>query len=625
MIVPSFNQGRFIRATLDSILAQDYRPLEIHVVDGASRDETVEVLQSYGQIPELFWTSEPDSGVVEAVNKGFTRVHGDIVAIQSSDDCYLPGAISAAVNAFQNHPEAGLIYGNTVKVDEFGRELGRSNVGPWSLENLFLLKTWIPQPSCFFRRQLLNTCGGWDERIPYAADTGLWIRIAFHTQVRKIDKCLSQRRMHDSQRDTHSDRVLRDYRKLIANSPEIAAASPHLRRAARSGAELIYRRYNPTGSELRAFWHDLKGMVICPSAFDARRLWAYGVVLPTRRLLQPLAPFKRWLGCWLNERWQAEIAMSPLASWVGMEWRDLCNRNEKVEPGDDKGARYVDTEYTSYLTVARQFPSVGGRLAKKALEENSLPALDFPNIPQGKRPKVSVIIPVGGKDRLPGFRCVLAALSNQSLREIEIIVLEHSQSPAYPPVIPVGVRYEHFPRAEPAKQFNKSMLLNRGVDLARASVVLLHDADIVVPRTYLASAMNRINSGFEATRPLRFLFYLDEALTKRLTKSGNIGRRPAIPLIAQNSQGGSTLIRKKTYEAIGGHDERFFGWGGEDLEFLERLRTRHLFRGGYMPALHLWHVAAPTKSGDGLNQKLLAALRAEPPEHRIERLTALQP
>lgn len=91
IVVPSYNQGRFIRDTIDSILDQDYRPLKIHVIDGASTDETAEVLRSYGNIPELDWVSEPDSGVVEAVNRGFARVGGISSRFRVPTTCIFPG------------------------------------------------------------------------------------------------------------------------------------------------------------------------------------------------------------------------------------------------------------------------------------------------------------------------------------------------------------------------------------------------------------------------------------------------------------------------------------------------------------------------------------------------------
>src|SRR5438046_444877 len=93
VVVPSFNHNRFIGRTLDSILNQSYRPLEIIVCDGASTDGTVETLRRYAALhPEISWLSEPDSGPADAVNKGLARIKGEIAAIQNSDDIYYPGA-----------------------------------------------------------------------------------------------------------------------------------------------------------------------------------------------------------------------------------------------------------------------------------------------------------------------------------------------------------------------------------------------------------------------------------------------------------------------------------------------------------------------------------------------------
>ena len=255
ILVPSYNQGQFIKDTIDSILYQDYRPLKIFVVDGASTDNTVDVLKSYGDIPELNWVSEPDKGVVDAVNKGFDRLEGDICGIQSSDDVYLPGAISRIVEEFKSSSETGLIYGDTVKVDADGNELLRDRIGPFSLENVFLIKTWIPQPSAFFRKEMLDACGGWDDRIPYAPDTDLWIRMAFRTTVRKIDEYLSQRRMHDAQRDTQGEKIIRSYCQMIDQSPDIAASSPELQQAAQAGKYLMKIRYNTSGSDWANAWN----------------------------------------------------------------------------------------------------------------------------------------------------------------------------------------------------------------------------------------------------------------------------------------------------------------------------------------------------------------------------------
>ena len=251
IIVPSYNQGRFIRRTLDSILSQDYRPIELIVIDGASTDDTLSILREFSHHPELQWVSERDSGVVEAVNKGFARATGDIGGIQSSDDFYLAGAISAGVEALQSEPALAFVFGDIAKVDAEGNELSRTELGAYSLENLLTIATWVPQPSTFFRMGLAKQLGGWRGEVPYAADTDLWLRMALQAPARKLDRLMAERSMHEGQRDTQGARIVRDYSRAIDTLPGLAQASARVRRAARAGKWLVANRYDPDVGEWR--------------------------------------------------------------------------------------------------------------------------------------------------------------------------------------------------------------------------------------------------------------------------------------------------------------------------------------------------------------------------------------
>jgi len=253
IIVPSFNQGAYIRDTLESILQQDYRPIEILVIDGASTDQTVDVLHQYDGVKEVNWISEPDSGVVEAVNKGLAKATGEIAAIQSSDDCYLPGAISKAFRVLRENPELGLVFGDVVKTDAAGNVESQTSLKPFSLENFLSVQTWIPQPSTFFRLQLAKKLGGWDDSIPYAADTDLWLRMAFSSEVRKIDGVLATRRIHGSQRDMQGESIIRDYSKMIDQSKDLTESPVHIQKAAKAGKILQMIRYGDADS----YWVDL--------------------------------------------------------------------------------------------------------------------------------------------------------------------------------------------------------------------------------------------------------------------------------------------------------------------------------------------------------------------------------
>lgn len=270
IIVPSFNQGRFIRATIDSILGQDYRPLTIHVIDGGSSDSTVNVLESYGRVAELDWVSEPDRGVVEAVNKGFNRARGDILAIQSSDDMYLPGAIRVMVNALRQRPNHGLLYADIETVDEAGTVVDATSLQPFSIRGFLSKQTWIPQPSAFFRREMLDACGGWDERY-FNADTELWLRMVFRTEVEKIDATIAQRRRHDQQRDHQARKIVDSYRRMIADSADVSASDCTIRRAAKAGTHLHAIRYNPRSSYLVQSYHLWRALAHDPSLWQRYR------------------------------------------------------------------------------------------------------------------------------------------------------------------------------------------------------------------------------------------------------------------------------------------------------------------------------------------------------------------
>jgi glycosyltransferase involved in cell wall biosynthesis len=296
VVVPSFNQGRFIRATIDSILQQDYRPLEIIVVDGGSKDDTLGVLQSYGDIPELRWTSEPDRGVADAVNKGFQRARGEIIGIQSSDDWYLPGAVSSAVAALQSPERPGLVYADFDTVDAQGRHLHGSGIGEFSLVRFLSKQTWVPQPSAFFRSAVLEELKGWNPEY-FVCDTEFWLRLIFRYPARKVAGVWAERRLHEEQRNRKVREIVASYWAMTRNSADLQAAPAELRRAAKCGALLTELRYNPSGSSLAA------------SQLLWRAIAAYPAIWPHVRrspLLIPgrmqVASLRNRIGCWWRSR-----------------------------------------------------------------------------------------------------------------------------------------------------------------------------------------------------------------------------------------------------------------------------------------------------------------------------------
>jgi glycosyltransferase involved in cell wall biosynthesis len=263
VVVPSYNQGAFIAETIESALAQDYRPIEIVIVDGASSDGTVPVLERYNGVEEVRWLSEPDSGVVEAVNKGFALARGEVIAIQSSDDFYMAGAFQAAVDALKANPECGLVFGDIVTVDRDGAELRATDQPAYSFEGFLALRLFIPQPSAFFRREALDVIGGWDERY-FVADTEFWLRLLFRSTARKIDRKLAKRRMHDAQRDLQAGRIAASYKDMIRQSEDIGGSSRKLRRLANAGLHMASFKYKSTYAYFSSSLHLWRGLVRDP-------------------------------------------------------------------------------------------------------------------------------------------------------------------------------------------------------------------------------------------------------------------------------------------------------------------------------------------------------------------------
>lgn len=193
VVMPSYNHAKYLRSAIDSVLAQDYGALELLVVDGGSRDGTVEILKSYGD--RLQFVSERDRGQADAINRGFARVTGDILCWLNSDDMFMPGAIPRVVRAFDESPQAEFVYGRGWDVDESGRIIDEAGVLPFDLWRLIHQRNFIQQPSCFFRRSLLERVGPIDEGLHYVMDWDLWIRFAAYRGL-YVDDFWSYNRVH---------------------------------------------------------------------------------------------------------------------------------------------------------------------------------------------------------------------------------------------------------------------------------------------------------------------------------------------------------------------------------------------------------------------------------------------
>jgi glycosyltransferase involved in cell wall biosynthesis len=193
IVTPSFNQGRFIRETIESVLAQGYPHVEYLVMDGGSTDETVKILQEFDD--RLAWVSEPDRGQADAINKGWRRAQGSVLAYLNSDDTYLPDAVERAVACLEEHPEVGAVYGEGYHVNEAGAILERYPTEPFSMERL-QETCFICQPTVFLRREIVERVGYLDESLHFCLDYDLWIRIGRVARFVYTPHFLANTRLH---------------------------------------------------------------------------------------------------------------------------------------------------------------------------------------------------------------------------------------------------------------------------------------------------------------------------------------------------------------------------------------------------------------------------------------------
>lgn len=215
IVVPSFNQGKFIRRTIDSILNQGYPDLELIVMDGGSTDETLSVLKSYGD--QIIWQSAPDSGQTQAVNNGWKRATGQILGWVNSDDTLLPGALASVARCFQNQPDTRWLYGNCHYIDANDRILGDYPTHSFNLEALVRnVHNYIPQPAVFLRRDVLDQAGYLNEDLHYVMDLEYWLRLGLKSPAAYLDQEFACLRLHQDAKSVASfDKFSRELTSVI--------------------------------------------------------------------------------------------------------------------------------------------------------------------------------------------------------------------------------------------------------------------------------------------------------------------------------------------------------------------------------------------------------------------------
>jgi len=204
IVTPSYNQASFLEQTMLSVLAQDYPNIEYIVIDGGSSDGSLEIIQKYAD-RLTYWQSQKDKGQTDAINQGFARATGEILAWLNSDDILYPGAVSAAVRQLQEHSEVGMVYGDCHWINAEGKVIGDFPAAQTDLNKLRRGYVHIPQQASFFRADLWRKVGPLDDSFYFAMDYDLWTRLAACAPLLYVRDLWAAFRLHEGAKSIAED------------------------------------------------------------------------------------------------------------------------------------------------------------------------------------------------------------------------------------------------------------------------------------------------------------------------------------------------------------------------------------------------------------------------------------
>lgn len=280
IVTPSFNQARFLEATLRSVLEQEGARPELIVIDGGSTDGSVDLIRAAAE-RLAYWISEPDQGQADAINKGLRHATGDLVAFLNSDDLYLPGTLAAVREYFEQHLDCRWLCADTQYLHSDGRTEAIPTQVPRSAAHCLAWAYHAPQPGHFWRRDLLTE--GFDPRWRYCFDHELYVRLllAGHRCVH-LPRLVASYRLHERSKTVAEGAGFDDEFDAIADRYEsrLHGAARRWCRATRWIRKSCAASATGRRREALRWW--LRALALHPEGIARRPFWGC-----LRRLLLP--------------------------------------------------------------------------------------------------------------------------------------------------------------------------------------------------------------------------------------------------------------------------------------------------------------------------------------------------
>lgn len=282
VITTSYNHGRFIDGCIRSVLTQDYPRIEHIIQDGASADGTVEILQAYGKKTD--WVSIPDSGQGEAMDKALKRCRGEIIIVLNADDMLLPHAASWSVRQMGEHPDAAVVYGDMILINEQGEDIGLFRAPDYDFAEVFCVEKVIGAQAAFFRRSMYEQVGlGSDPGMPTCPDFEMLIRMGLSFPMVHIPEAVTRYRYYHRPMDGRAPRTVKRFVSVkgalierVLLNPKTPETIQRLRRRAAAGLYLWGSEEAQGMGNLREAWrYYALAMLQCTPA----DLFQYGVSL----------------------------------------------------------------------------------------------------------------------------------------------------------------------------------------------------------------------------------------------------------------------------------------------------------------------------------------------------------